>query len=181
MNKMHIDLMRDSSKNFPEGQNLAATAMRVWHCKYKTLAPIGEFKHLKALVINSLPDKDLAWLAGLSSLEYLWIQDARHVTDLSPLGKLQNLQTLSLSTPPSWDSSKKTLCVESLAPLTELKKLAHLELFGVHDHEYSLEAVKQCKKLKSARFSKYPAATLADFYEASPVSDDFAPESPFPD
>ena len=131
------------------------TALRVWHCKYKSLAGLSAFVNLKTLVIATYPDTDLAPLRGLSRLEYLSIMHLPKVSDLGPLSQLQSLRTIRLSTLPSWDSSGKKTTVQSLAPLTELPVLAHLELFGVLPEDGTLNVLENCPSLETVRVSKY--------------------------
>jgi hypothetical protein len=174
---MHIEFMRDRATKMPDlaGVN-SITSAKIWHCKFKTLVPIGECINLKQLVIGGLPDADLNWLINLTNIEYLSINHLPGVTDLGPLSALKNLVTLSLSTSPSWDSSGKTTLVQSLGPLSSLTQLNHLELFGIHDADYNLDPITSCKSLISARFSKYPKKKLDKFYQTMAVTDDFAPE-----
>src|SRR4051812_33778651 len=135
---MHVDLMRDSVKLFPQlPQREGITSLRVWHCKYKSLMELASFINLEELVIASFPDGTLEALAALRSLKYLSIIHLPHVTDLSPLSKLSQLETLSLATLPSWDASSKCSVVQSLAPIGEMESLKHLELFGVRPEDMS--------------------------------------------
>jgi hypothetical protein len=123
--------MRDKARTRPEDGDTTATALRVWHCDYQSLAAVRVYPNLLTLVIATYPDDNLGPVAALERLEYLRVLHLPGVTDLAPLGRLQRLRTLRLATLPSWDSSGKVTTVESLAPLADLPHLAHLELFGV--------------------------------------------------
>jgi len=124
--------MRDKARSFPLGDSDGeVVAMRVWHCSYKSLAPLARFKSIRTLVIATYPDGDLAPFEGLTQLEYLSVVHLAHVTDLAPLGNLTALRTLRVATLPSWDLSGKVTSVRSLGPLADLPALEHLELLGV--------------------------------------------------
>ena len=174
-----LDLMRDSASELPvPAQPEGVTALRVWHCKYRTLEPLGRFQNLETLVVATWPDSTLDVLAGLDSLTYLSLHHLPKVTDLAPLAHLQNLTTLCLHTLPSWDSSGKKTVVRSLEPLALLPSLHHLELFGVVPEDGSLRALEAASGLESVRVHKYARRERDRFYEATGVSDAFAPGPP---
>jgi hypothetical protein len=177
---MHLELMRDKSKTMPNAPNPGdVRTLRIWHCSYRTLDPIYAFRNLRTLVIATFPDATLAALASLSQLQYLQIIHMPRITDLSPLAALSNLQCLSLETLPNWDPSGKVTEVESLDPISELRQLRHLALFGVRPKNRSLSAIERCPRLQSARFSKYPESEVARFYEATQISNAHVPEPEF--
>lgn len=178
---MYIELLKKTEPNFPDIASPASvTAMKIWLCKYKTLAPVKSFVNLKTLIINGLPDADPSWLSELTQLEYLWIQNPSKIKSLGFLRPLNKLHSLSLSTPPSWDTSKKVIEVESLAPIAELAELRNIELFGVFDASKSLAALKQCKNLERARFNGYAKSTTEDFYMTTKAANEFAPDPSLP-
>jgi len=111
-----------------------------------------------------------------SRLKYLRIVHLPNVADLSPLSHLQELESLSFSTLPSWDTSGKLSTVESLQPIGQLSRLRHVELFGVVPKDKSLVPLQQCKLLESARFSKYQSQEIERFLIATKVSNAFVPE-----
>lgn len=176
----HLELMRDSSKILPK-QEVPSTlrTARIWHCGYRSLAPVGEFIHLEELVIGTLPDPSLDFLCTLSRLRYLRIVHMPKITDLTALGQLTNIEILSLSTLPSWDAARKCTIVDSLIPLSGLPRLKKLELFGVCPPDKSLSDLQRCPVLESARFSQYPADEIARFYRKTGVLDMFASEPSF--
>ncbi|HRW51932.1 MAG TPA: hypothetical protein P5081_03540 [Phycisphaerae bacterium] len=151
---------------------------KIWHCKYRSVAPLSEYRNLRALCIATHPDDNLEMLRGLQRLEWLKIIHLPKVRDLTPIADLGKLQSLSLQTLPGWDASGKTTTIESLAPLKDLPRLRHLELFGIRPPDKSLEALHDCRHLKSARFSKFGKLATKAFYEAVGASNDFMPESP---
>lgn len=170
--------MRDSAREFPVPEDVeVVTAARVWHCKYRTLEPLGRFHNLETLVVATWPDSSLEVLGGLHRLSYLSLVHLPKVTDLAPLAALQNLVTLRLHTLPSWDSSGKKTTVRSLEPLALLPSLRHLELFGVVSEDGSLVALEAASGLESVRVHKYAKREVERFYEATGISDDFAPAS----
>jgi hypothetical protein len=171
-----VDLMRDKAKNMPDdGGAAAASALRVWHCNYKSLAGLRRYTNLRTLVIATYPDGDLEPIAALERLEYLSLLHLPKVTTLAALRRLPHLRTLRLATLPSWDSSGKVTTVDSLKPLVDLPHPAHLELFGVRPADKSLRDLEVAPSLVSVRVSKYPKDEVRRFYEATGLSDNFAP------
>jgi len=54
---MHLELMRERSRDFPDVLAPdAVTTARVWHCKYRSLAPVSRLTRLEGLVIATYPD-----------------------------------------------------------------------------------------------------------------------------
>jgi hypothetical protein len=174
---MHIDLMRESEKVFPPVEDpLAVRSARIWHCKYKSLASLNAFANLETLVVATWPDSSFDALADLEQLRYLSVLHFPHAPDLSPLGGLQALATLRLSSLPNWDASGKVLKVLSLAPVAQLSSLEHLELFGVCSPDRRLPVHVASKKLTSARFAKFPQSEVQRFYERTGTTNAYAPE-----
>lgn len=177
---MHVDLMRDKAKAMPlQADPGAVTSLRIWHCKYTSVAPLAAFINLQELAIAGLPDDSLEMLAGLGQLRYLKILHMPKVTSLEPIGRLAHLVSLSLATSPAWDAAGKVQDVASLGPLSSLPALRHVELFGVVPQDGSLKPLQACRQLQSARFSKYPAAEVERFRAAVGVRDDFNPPASF--
>lgn len=177
---MHLDLMRDPLKSFPNipGRERYKT-IRVWYCKYSTLAELSTFERLEEVVIASFPDRTLEVFARLKWLRYLSILHMPKISDLAPLGELGHLESLSLSTSPAWDAAKRCTFVKDLHPIGCMRSLKHLELFGVCSVERSLLALEQCKGLKSARFSQYPENEVSRFYSSMGVENAFNPKPSF--
>lgn len=166
---MHLELIRDNSQVFPPVQNpKTVSSLTVWHCKYKTLAPIQAFVSLRELTIATFPDKSFDLLATLVNLENLRILHFPKVSSLVPLAKLQNLRQVILESLPSWDASTKRLVVESLEPLASLPQLENLQLLGVVPESRSLTALEASKSLRFARFHGYKATELSRFFSCAP-------------
>jgi hypothetical protein len=171
---MHVDLKGDKEAAMPPVDR-AVESLLVWHCRYRTLAPLGALRRLKFLMVCPVPDGSLGFLASLKNLRELRIMHMPKVRDLAPLAELRRLEILGLGTLPSWDASGRVTEVRSLAPLAKLPSLKHLALFGVVSRSRSLKALEGCPKLSSVCVSKFPKAELKRFREASGIFDDDFP------
>lgn len=161
---MHIEYMRDKSKAMPTIENpLEIKSMTIWHCDYLSFAQISKCTNLEQLNVATLPEGDFNFLSKCSSLKFLSITHLPNISNLDALSGLLELETLSLSTLPSWDASGKKTLVHDLEPLGKLPKLKFLELFGVVPEVVSLESLSIFQNLESARFSKYPKKILNQF------------------
>lgn len=158
---MHLELMRDTARQFPKIDDpTAVTSARIWHCKYTSLVPIGDLVNLTALDVATYPDESLEPLATMTQLQHLSIMHLPKVTTLLPLGRLRSLTHLSLATLPSWDSSGKVTEVTGLAALRDLPLLTEIELFGVVPPERVVDDLIEIGSLRTARLSKYPKAEI---------------------
>ena len=177
---MRLDLMRDSRTEFPILEHCEAVRhLRIWHCKFRTLAPAAKCVNLDELLIAGLLDDSLQFLEPMAQLRYLRIVHMPRVVSLEPLGMLEKLESLSLATSPSWDGANKRGFVDSLEPISKLPRLKHLELFGICPKDLKLEVLKRCPALVSARFSKYPSVEVDQFYAETRVSNEYNPVSTF--
>lgn len=180
MSQTHLDLIRDPARSFPVPSDPGAVrSARVWYCKYKSLAPLAELRNLEELTIAGFPDESFEFLGELERLRFLSVLHLPKITSVAPLAKLSLLETLSFSTLPSWDASRKVTIVESLEPLADIPALTHLELFGVCPPDKSLVPIERCKHLRTARFAQYPAKELARFYERTALVNKFNPAPSF--
>lgn len=172
-----LDLMRDKSTTFPEIDNPEEVfALRIWHCKYRSLSKVSHLINLKELAIATLPDDTLEMLVPLKELRFLSILHMPNVSSIEALSNLDGIESLSLSTSPAWDAAGKSTAIESLEPLIKLKNLQHLELFGVLPQDKSLAILSYCRNLKTARFSKYAQEEVENFYKATMVTNQFNPK-----
>ena len=177
---MKIDLMRDPGRqlNIPVPPE-QVTALRVWHCKYKSLRAIEACVNLRTLVIATLPDDSIDFVAGLKQLECLRILHLPKISEVSPLAGLNALRCLSLTTLPSWDSSRKRTVIDTLEPITALPSLRHLELLRVVSADGSLEPLLQLHHLENARISGYRRDEMMRFYATTQARDGFNPRCEF--
>jgi hypothetical protein len=173
---MHVEFMRDEARQMPLIPDpLSVESLKIWHCKYKTLAPIAACGNLKTLTIASYPDETLNLLGPFRDLKVLHILHLPKIHDLTPLRQLSALVSLSLETSPGWDASGKQTQVLSLEPVASLPQLQHLQLFGVVPRDKSLSALEFCESLVTARFQGYPPAEVARFFNSRQVKNAFAP------
>lgn len=177
---MHLDLIRDKAKAFPLLEHpLEVRTLRIWHCKYKSLAALETLENLEELVIAGFPDSSLDMLKSLSRLRYLSISDLPKISNLQALAGLSKLESLSLSTSPAWDAARKVTVMESLDPLACLISLTHVELFGVCPPNKSLADLEKCVSLETGRFSQYPQAEIDRFYAVTQVVNQYNPPPSF--
>jgi hypothetical protein len=173
----HLALLRDPARSFPPVADPGAVRhATIWHCRYKSLAPLAELHHLEQLVIATFPDDSFEFLGRLEKLRFLRIVHMPKVRDIEPLARLAQLTSLSLSTLRSWDASGKTTAIRSLEPLAAMPALAHLELFGICPPDKSLAPLEKCEYLRTARFSHYPSAEMDRFFKQTMVANQFNPE-----
>jgi hypothetical protein len=176
----HLELMRDPARDFPMvEQSLSIRSARVWHCKYRSLEPLGGLHNLEELAIATFPDDSFEFLRGLEKLRFLQILHMPRVRDLGPLAGLARLTSLSLATLPSWDASRKTTTIESLEPLTAIPVLAHLELFGIRPPDRLLVPLESCRGLRTVRVTHFPQAEVDRFFTKTGIGNEFNPEPGF--
>jgi hypothetical protein len=177
---MHVDFMRQAGVSLPvASMPTQVTSLRVWHCKFKDLSALSSYEGLEELAIASFPHDSLELVAALPQLRNLKIVHLPKVTSLAPLAGLENLESLSLATLPAWDSANRRLEVASLEPLTKLRSLRHLELFGVCPPDRSLADLYGCKWIRTARFSQFPRDTIDAFYRLTGAASEFNPPARF--
>lgn len=176
---MHIEFIRDSARQMPDISKAdEVTSMTIWHCKYRSLAPLAGFTRLKALKIATFADTTLDPLEGLEQLEWLSILHLPKIDDLQPLARLQALTSLALATSSGWDASRKRQVVRSLEPLVSLPRLSALSLFGVVAQDKSLAALERCNTLANVRLSGYPVWEMKRYYAATGVQHGHMPDFP---
>jgi hypothetical protein len=177
-----LDFMRHGGVALPPVENASEiTSLRIWNCRFKSLNQLSALENLEELVVCAFPHDSLEILSNLPQLRYLQIVGMPKVTSLQHLSTLVRLECLSLATLPAWDAAKRRTIVNSLAPLTGLGALKHLELFGVCPPDLSLAALHTCRGIETARFSQYPANEVAAFYLRTGAVNRFNPPSTFSD
>ncbi len=111
-----------------------------------SLAPLRALAHLAALELDDPPT--LAGLDQLVELKCLVLRHIRRIKSLAPVGELDGLRAISISTIPSWDASRRCLEVESLEPLSHLRELESLSLMGVKPLDARLDPLQLLSNLK---------------------------------
>lgn len=174
---MHLELMRDERREFPEvAKPEVIVTARVWHCKYRSLAPLARLVTLEGAAIASFPDPTFELIAGLQHLRHLAVVHLPKVTDLAPIASLSSLEVLSLATLPSWDASGKRTLVRTLRPLAALPRLRHLELLGVIPADDSTTCLRGHSTLETVRLHGFSRGAVSDLLQTGKVRDAPAPE-----
>lgn len=127
------------------------------------LEPIGTLARLKVLRLDVFRSASLHGIEDLKGLRYLRVEHAPKLVSLEPLAALEKLEWLSISTPASWDASRRTIKVESLAPLANLSRLRHLGLTGVEPRSAGLLPLHNLQKLKQLDFSHVQSLAMANY------------------
>lgn len=133
------------------------------HCGKTGLAPFGGLGSLRALSLFAFKAPRLDGIEALPALEYLQIEHAPNIASLEPLGGCRRLRWLWLSTPAGWDSARKTIKVESLAPLARIATLERLTLMGVEPADASLQPLARLTGLTQLGFSHVFSVPLAEY------------------
>ena len=102
---MRVDLKGDKQTAMPS-IDPSVESLEVWHCRYRTLTPIGALRRLKALIIGSVPDDSLEFLSSLKSLRDLRIMHMPKVRDLGPLAQLRRCLLYTSPSPRDTERSR---------------------------------------------------------------------------
>lgn len=139
----------------------------------------------RSLSLAVVGDSDLSFLRANQSLRILQVSEAHSlrgidlltqvrelvlahspkVRSLEPLAALHDLQFLTITTPPSWDASRKCLEVDSLEPLSGLNALVSLSLCGVKPIHGRLQPLQKLTGLRSLSVSHVYIFNLRDYAE----------------
>lgn len=177
---MHLDFMRDPSKVMPVIDSPSEVrSIRIWHCKYTSLAPLADCINLEVLVVATFPDDGFECISGLKKLNYLSVMHLPKVTSLSALTDLHSLESVSLSTLPSWDSSGKVTVISSLKPLAALPNLKNIELLGVRPEAKSPLELLASSSIECVKLSKFTKKLVEEFYLVTGVVDGHMPAPVF--
>jgi hypothetical protein len=157
----------------------------LFNCLRETVADRPDILSARALVLNSVRDTDLAFLSSNVSLRVLYLSELHALKDvaalsqirelvllhspkvrsLEPLAALRGLEILTISTPPSWDASRKCLEVESFDSLRRLAGLRALSLTGVRPMQDGLRPLQGMKGLRRLEISHVYDFGLEDYAE----------------
>jgi hypothetical protein len=133
------------------------------HCGATGLRAFGRLTKLRALNLFAFKTASLDGMEALPALEYLQIEHAPKLASFGPLGGCSRLRWLWVSTPAGWDASRKTIKVESLAPLSHLASLEFLALMGVEPRDVSLQPLACLTRLKQLQFSHVFSVPMAEY------------------
>lgn len=165
---MHMDLIWDEAKVFPKiDRKELVTSIKIWNCKYKNFDALSEFVNLKEVAILKYPNTSLDIFLSMPKLRHLEVTHLPKITDFSALPKLENLESLSFSTLPSWDLSGKYLQIPSFEIFSQMKSLKHLELLGLKSLDESLSALEKSKTLKTLIGTQYSETEKQRFYQVT--------------
>lgn len=120
-----------------------------------SLAEIGTGSAVRTLRLEIFKPPTLDGLEAFESLEHLFIWHAPKITSLEPIGRLSKLRILVVSTPPSWDSSRRTIRIESLSPLARTG-LTHLSLTGVQPMDGTVKPLASLENLRELEIENLP-------------------------
>ena len=137
--------------------------LRLNHAAGDDLDFLGGLADLRILELSSLKTKSLRGIERLQRLEYLVIDHAPNLHSLAPVAGLRALRHLIISTPASWDSSRRCIEVDTLKPLSKLSKLELLTLRGVRPAADALRPLEVLKILKEVEISHVPDFGVEDF------------------
>lgn len=104
-------------------------------------------------------------IEGLSQVRELVLTHIPKVRSLEPLAALRDLQMLTISTPPSWDASRKCHAVDSLQPLGSLNNLLSLSLCGIQPMHDRLRPLHKLTGLRHLDVSHVYSFDLRDYAE----------------
>lgn len=125
-------------------------SLQIWFCGLRDFDVLKRFRRLQTLQIADWPISNWKPLEKLASLKRLAIVHATKARSLEGLGQLRQIESLSIQTPISWHASGKHLIVDSLRPLSSLKRLKYLDLGVIRFRDGRLDVLAQCKALREA-------------------------------
>jgi len=125
---------------------------------------LGGLANLQNLRSLSLDDpRTLDGLESLTQLKDLTVYCFSHIRSLAPVGKLAQLEKLYVSTPPSYDASRKCHEVESLAPISDLKQLCSLVMRGTLPDDRTLKPLHTLTQLETLEITHVYCFGLEDY------------------
>jgi hypothetical protein len=157
----------------------------LFSCRMEVVADRPDIMSARALEMTAVRDTDIAFLRGNPNLRVLYLVEAQtlqgiaalpqirelvllhipKVRSLEPLAALRDLEVLTISTPPSWDASRRCIEVDSLDPLKKLAGLIALSLTGVRPLHGGLRPLRELKGLRRLEVSHVYDFGLEDYAE----------------
>lgn len=137
--------------------------LRLNHASGEDLGFLRGLAGLRILELSSLKTKSLGGIEELRRLECLVIDHAPHIRSLAPIAGLRELRHLTISTPASWDVSRRCIEIDTFKPLAELARLDALTLRGVRPADDALRPLERIKTLTSVDISHVPEFGIEDF------------------
>jgi hypothetical protein len=142
-------------------------------CAHRSIADCPELLTAPVIDLINVRDTDISFLRENPALRVLFVGESYslrgldaltqlrelillHIPkahSLEPVASLRELQYLTISTLPSWDASRKTLKVDTLAPLGELRSLVSLSLTGVQPERDGLSPLYRLEGLRLLQIS----------------------------
>jgi hypothetical protein len=141
-------------------EQASATSVRIVKSAFD-LRVLRDLPHVRELSLD-----DPHTLDGLDTLKLLTslsVYCLPRIRSLYPIGALENLEKLLISTPPGYDASRKCHEVESLKPLRSLKKLRKLVMRGILPDDRSLKPLHALTQLETLEVTHVYAFTIEDF------------------
>jgi hypothetical protein len=115
------------------------------------------------LTIFEYPFASIEPLSVFPNLEVLKIQSTGALRTLTGIGALTKLKQVVISTPPTWDGTKKKVEVDSFAPLADVKSLERLILLGVRPADLDLAPIMRMTHLKDFDIGGVPEFTIEHY------------------
>ena len=130
-----------------------------------TLAELADLgaKKPASVIVFEYPFESLAPLAVLAGVETMKLQDSGALRRLDGIEALDGVKNLVISTPPTWDGTKRKIDVESLKPLEKLTSLERLILTGVRPNDLDLSPIARMTHLKDVDIGGVPEFTIEHY------------------
>jgi len=133
------------------------------------LSPLDASATLRHLHLDNPARLD--GLDRLTQLTSFGLYYLPRISTLDQIGQLVGLHSLSISTPPSYDASRKCHRVKSLAPLATLTRLQRLVMRGIlpeRDRLHPLEALVALQTLEVTHVFEFTVEDYAGLARALP-------------
>jgi hypothetical protein len=157
----------------------------LFSCRLETVSERPDIMSARALEMTAVRDTDITFLGSNPNLRVLYLREAQtlqgiaalqqirelvllhipKVHSLEPLAALRDLEILTISTPPSWDASRKCMEIETLEPLQHLTGLRALSLTGVRPMQSGLQPLQAMKGLRQLVISHVYDFGLEEYAE----------------